>query len=154
MLNKTGWANAIATCFRVGYWPYGPGTLATILCCPMWWGLHAVGHWGVYVGVWCFLLGLGYWATSHVLRVLRQHDPSEIVIDEVLGLGVTLIMPVSHPLLVLLGVVLFRILDIAKPWPIGFVDRRVPGALGVILDDLVAGGFALIGVQLAQYWLY
>jgi phosphatidylglycerophosphatase A len=97
-----------------------------------------------------FALGMFY-----VARYLREEpapatDPQWIVIDEVVGLWITLAaVPLSF-LWYVIGFGLFRFFDIVKPWPIRWVDRNVPGALGVMLDDVIAGLCAagvLVGLQ-------
>lgn len=72
-------------------------------------------------------------------RRLGEKDPSSVVLDEGVGLAVTLMLfPLSLPTLVL-GFLLFRLFDIVKPWPVSFFDREVPGGAGIMLDDVAAG---------------
>jgi phosphatidylglycerophosphatase A len=75
------------------------------------------------------------------------HDRSEIVIDEVVGFLITMVwLPMTWQSL-LLGFLLFRFFDILKPFPIGYLDRKVPGGLGVVVDDIAAGIFASLILQ-------
>jgi phosphatidylglycerophosphatase A len=72
-------------------------------------------------------------------KILKQNDPGCIVIDEIAGMMVTLIgLPVS-PITLVSGFIIFRILDILKPFPIRNIDKRIPGGLGVVADDVAAG---------------
>lgn len=137
-----GWidrlALLVATWGGSGLVPKAPGTMGTLAALPLaWLGVWAGPAWhlALLVGV----TGAGWWATDRICRRWQRHDPGEVVVDEVAGyLLATLALPLSWPWL---GgaFLLFRLLDIAKPWPIGWLDRRVPGAAGVMADDLAAG---------------
>ena len=122
------------------------------------WILHIIG------GPWLLMIAIivsfisGIWATYHVTKNQEDHDPSYVVIDEVAGQWIAL-LPLSigaaHAGASITALwpgwiaafVLFRLFDIAKPGPIGWADRR-GDALGVMLDDVIAGVFAAIGVAL------
>ena len=69
-------------------------------------------------------------------------DPSFVVIDEVAGQWIALLPAGLDPVLFVAGFLAFRLFDIWKPWPVSWADRDVPGALGVMLDDLIAGAYA------------
>lgn len=93
---------------------------------------------------------MGVWASNAVEAALEQHDASLIVIDEVVGqclvvvlLDVCLRGLVDTTLLLLLSFIAFRLFDIVKPWPVGWVDNEVEGGLGVMLDDAVAALLAV-----------
>jgi len=75
------------------------------------------------------------------------------VLDEVAGYFITMILAPEGWQWLLFGFVLFRIFDILKPWPISVLDRRVQGGLGIMLDDIVAGMFALAVMQICAYYL-
>ena len=149
----------IATFFLVGHLRPAPGTWGSLAALPCAWGLHLVGGpllLGLGVAV---AFTLGTWATALETRGKDDHDPSEIVIDEVAGQWLAF-LPVSigasHAEANLLslwpGVVfsflVFRLFDIWKPGPIGWADRR-RDALGVMLDDILAGLMAALCVMLA-----
>jgi phosphatidylglycerophosphatase A len=96
------------------------------------------------------LFGLGIWACGRTARDLGGEDPAAIVWDEVVGYLVAMTCaPAGWPW-VLAGFVLFRVLDIWKPWPIRWLDRRVHGGLGIMLDDLAAGALAGLILWLAS----
>ncbi len=122
-----------------------------------------------YFGVWGLVLGaalaffVGWWATAEETRGKDDHDPSEIVIDEVAGQWISLIpvvaligTPVSlwsaATLWWLAAFALFRLFDITKPGPVGWADRR-GSALGVMLDDVIAGGIAAAVLAIATILL-
>ena len=85
---------------------------------------------------------LGIWASDVYVRRSGIQDPSAIVIDEVAGQWLALVALPVDPLAYFLGFALFRLFDIAKPWPVSWADRHVAGGLGVVLDDLLAGALA------------
>lgn len=139
----------IATFFNIGYSKKAPGTFGTVAAIPLAWALLA---WGPIYGMICTVL------LVPVAIVAAQvyetdfadggHDSSAIVIDEVVGFLVTMTwMPVTWQAFVV-GFMLFRILDIFKPFPISFLDRKVPGGVGVVVDDLAAGLIANVILQI------
>lgn len=145
-------AELIATVARVGYMRPASGTWGSAAAVPLLWALHEVGGFlAVLVGtVVVFVAGL--WATQELTRGAEDHDPSEIVVDEVVGQWIAL-WPVSLGAQ-MMGVeslalwpgwiaafVFFRLFDIWKPLWIGKADRR-GDAMGVMLDDVIAGVFA------------
>ena len=92
----------------------------------------------------------GIWICGESSRRLETHDHSAIVWDEIVGfLAVTLVLP-PEPLWWLAAFALFRLFDIAKPWPVGYLDRRVGGGLGIMLDDLAAAGLAVMCLMLGR----
>jgi len=147
----------IATFFHVGYLRPAPGTWGSLAALPCAWGLHVAGGpllLGLGVSV-AFTLGM--WATSLETKGTYDHDPSEIVIDEVAGQWLAF-LPVSvgaaHAGVALTALwpgwvtafIAFRLFDIWKPGPIGWADRR-GDALGVMLDDILAGLAAALCVM-------
>jgi phosphatidylglycerophosphatase A len=89
------------------------------------------------------------WACGVADRRLRLHDQGALVWDEVIGMWITLAAAPAPWWWMLVGFALFRLFDIWKPWPVSWADRRVHGGLGVMLDDVLAGVYALIVLQLA-----
>lgn len=159
----TGLARLAATVLGIGYLRPAPGTWGSLAALPLIWGLHACGGFPLLAAATLAVFPLGLWATAVMTRGQGDHDPSEIVIDEVAGQMITL-LPLSYaawahdiPVLALwpgwvAGFVLFRLFDIAKPGPVGWADRR-GDAMGVMLDDVIAGAFAAVGVMvLAGLW--
>ena len=90
------------------------------------------------------LFGLGVAASAQCIATSHIMDPPEIVIDEVVGIWLALAMVPVTPLAYGLSFALFRLFDIWKPGPVGWVDENVKGGIGVMLDDIVAG--ALTGI--------
>ena len=128
----------------------------------------APGTWGTLVGL-AFVpllhmlpLGLallliaaasvfGVWLCGRVATDLGVHDHGGIVWDEFVGIWITLIFLPNTWLWLLLGFVVFRLLDIAKPWPISVLDRKVGGGFGIMIDDILAGVIAA-GVLYAAWF--
>ena len=136
----------IATYFNIGKFPYAPGTVATLATIPIWWALWHAGP-IIYMVVTLLLFPLGVLAAQAYEAQASTHDSKEIVIDEVVGFLITMVwLPLTWQS-VAFGFVIFRFLDIVKPPPIRQLDQKVPGGLGVMLDDVAAG---LIGSVLMQ----
>lgn len=136
----------IATFFGSGLSPKIPGTMGTLATVPLVFLLSFLGPY-FYMGFIIFLFPIGLWAAEMYERAKGQHDSREIVIDEVLGFLITMTwLPMTWQSM-LFGFVLFRVLDILKPFPIGLIDKKVQGGLGVIADDVVAGLAANIALQ-------
>ncbi len=130
----------LSSCFGVGLLQAAPGTAASAATLPLALGLKWMGVWPewFFAGL---LLCAAYWACSRAWKMSREDDPQWIVLDEVLGLLVAFLgMRVSVPDLAI-GFILFRVFDITKPFPIGRMER-LPGAKGILMDDLLAGVFA------------
>jgi phosphatidylglycerophosphatase A len=147
------WPYHIATAGGLGRLRPAPGTwtsLATLL--PAW--AAAVLGGGLAVAALAMIALLaGWWACQNLPE--RDDDPGWVVIDEVAGQLLALsVVPLSLPAW-LAGFVLFRLFDIAKPFPIGWLDRTIPGATGIMADD-AAAGIAAAGALLALHhfgWL-
>ncbi|MBV2360678.1 phosphatidylglycerophosphatase A [Thalassococcus sp. CAU 1522] len=146
----------VATFFYSGHLRPAPGTWGSLAALPAAW---LVAEWAGFFGllfIGAILFFLGLWATRKETAGKADHDPSEIVIDEVVGQWIAL-APVIYganmmqaDLLALwpgwiAAFLLFRLFDIWKPGPVGWADS-LGGPLGVMLDDVIAGFFAAVGV--------
>ncbi len=137
---------ALATWGGVGYLPVMPGSWGTLAALPLWWGLGQLGPWGYGLGV-AGVLGLALWAAGPAQEYLGREDHPAIVIDEVVGLLITLAgVPFSWPGAAA-GFFLFRALDILKPFPIRWLSRGPSGGLEVVADDVMAGLMARIVLE-------
>lgn len=141
-------AKLLATWFGAGLLPWTPGTWGSLAALPFAWVIDSrTGTFGLLAAAaMVFLVGL--WATHVYEQRTGLKDPGAVVIDEVAAQWLTLAVVWPDPLLYGVGFVAFRLADIAKPWPANWIDRRVPGAIGSMLDDLVAAGYAA-----AALWL-
>ncbi|MGY6518306.1 MAG: phosphatidylglycerophosphatase A family protein [Lysobacteraceae bacterium] len=143
-----GW---VATGLGSGLSPRAPGTAGSIAALLPWLLLARLDA-PVYLMVVAATFVLGTWASNWVIARTGVHDPGAVVIDEWVGLWIALfLVPAGWPW-ALLGLVAFRFFDILKPWPIGWLDRRVKGGFGVMVDDVLAGLMAL-GVVQGVWWL-
>jgi len=137
----------IATFFFVGFAPKMPGTAGTIAALPLYCILRRLSL-PRYLFSITMLSALGTVASDKMEDDWGK-DPSQVVIDEVVGLLITLVTrPKTWPL-ILLGTVVFRLFDIIKPFPVGYVDKNVPGGVGIMADDMVAGALSACIVALA-----
>jgi phosphatidylglycerophosphatase A len=141
-----GLALAIATGGYVGFLPVVPGTFGSALGLVLFVGLRSVAPPAADLLVAVLLFVIGLWAANIAERELGGKDPAPIVIDEVLGMLLTLAwLPASMPFIVA-GFVAFRILDVLKPFPARQLEDA-PGGLGVMLDDAMAGVYANIALR-------
>lgn len=133
---------ALATFGGAGYLPLAPGTWGTAAALPLWWLLTQLGPW-VYALGFALLLAVSLLVAGPAQELLGRVDHEAIVIDEAVGLLATLAgAPLSWRWAVT-GFLLFRVLDILKPWPIRWLSRGT-GGLEVVLDDVAAGLMARI----------
>jgi phosphatidylglycerophosphatase A len=137
----------LATWFGVGLAPIAPGTCGSLAALPMAWAIRVL--WGAPgLALACAtVFALGCWAAAAAAKASGVSDPGAIVIDEVVGQWLALLASPFDPLAWALAFVLFRLFDIWKPWPVRWVDRRVTGGLGVMLDDVAAAGYALVALR-------
>jgi phosphatidylglycerophosphatase A len=149
-------ARMTATVLGVGYLRPAPGTWGSLVALPWGWLLHLLGGFPLLALGSLVAFLAGWWATARMTAGSDNHDPSEIVIDEVVGQWIALLplsiaawrmgidITVMWPGWIA-AFVFFRLFDIWKPWIIGWADRR-ESPLGVMLDDVFAGMFAAICV--------
>ncbi len=149
----------IATFFYAGHLRPAPGTWGSLAALPAAWVVHLIGGPLLFIFAIAVVFALGWWATAKETAGKADHDPSEIVIDEVAGQWIALL-----PVMIgaahmgadvtalwpgwITAFVCFRLFDIWKPGPVGWADRR-GDALGVMLDDVIAGIMAAIVVVAA-----
>jgi phosphatidylglycerophosphatase A len=150
----------LASVAGIGFLKPAPGTWGSLAALPMGYGLHLIGGFWLLLAVSVVAFFAGLQATKALTATGADHDPSWIVIDEVIGQWIA-IFPVSYGAGMMgievwrlwpgwvSGFILFRLFDIWKPWLVGRADRR-GDALGVMLDDVIAGVFAaLVSIVLA-----
>lgn len=127
--------------FGSGLSPKAPGTAGTLVAVPIYWLMAGLDLW-LYTAVVVAAMFLGIYLCGHASRQLKVHDHPGIVWDEFVGFWITMwAVPASLPWVVA-GFLVFRVFDIAKPWPISLLDRKVAGGTGIMMDDVVAGIFA------------
>ncbi len=143
----------LATGFGSGLAPRAPGTVGSAAAMPFYlllWDLPLAVYGLVVVAV----FAVGVWASQRLSEDLKVHDHGGIVIDEFVGVFIALAGCPRIWWIVLIGWLAFRVFDILKPPPIGWLDRRVSGGFGIMIDDVLAGAFALAVVQgVSWVWL-
>lgn len=147
--HPAGW---IASGFGSGFSPRAPGTVGTAAALLPWWWLRALPL-PYYALAIVLAFAIGVWASSWVVRRSGVQDPQVVVWDEFVGVWIALAAAPAGWIWLLAGFALFRLFDIWKPWPVGWADEKVPSGLGVMLDDVLAGIYALIVMQVAAYFL-
>ena len=147
--HPAGW---IACGFGSGLSPFAPGTAGSLAALLPWLALRALPlPW--FVAVLALVFVLGVWVSGWTVRTLKIADPSVVVWDEFVGQWIALAPLVWWPRgwpWAICGFALFRIFDILKPWPVSWADRKVPGGLGVMLDDVIAGVYAALALAVLQ----
>lgn len=146
-------AQFFASGFGSGCAPKAPGTFGTLMAVPIWivlvYYLQLTGWLYLLMVVITFIFGV--WVCDVASKELGVHDHGGIVWDEFVGFFITMIGITVTLQNILLGFVLFRIFDIIKPFPIKWLDQKVAGGFGVMIDDVLAGIFALISLHLIHY---
>jgi phosphatidylglycerophosphatase A len=147
MTGKAKTVMFFATGFYSGYVPVAPGTCGTLVGLPFCFLLSGLDFW-IAFGLTVLLILLAMGIAHMAERVLRQRDPGCIVIDEIAGIAVTFVGIAMTPFTAVAGFILFRVMDIAKPFPVRLAEKTVPGGAGVVLDDLLAGIYANLLLRL------
>lgn len=138
--------------FGSGCAPKAPGTAGSLLAVLIYLPLSLLPlSWYLLALVVAVILGVRL--CGLVSRKLGVHDHPGIVWDEFAGFWLTMVAAPEGWIWVLAGFVLFRLFDIWKPWPIGWLDKQVSGGLGIMLDDLLAGLYGLVLIQSAAWYL-
>lgn len=142
----------VALGFGSGLVPVAPGTAGTLAAIPLYLLLQEFSL-IIYLAVLLVMLTGGILVCGYTAERLGVHDHPAIVWDEVVGYLITMTAAPAGWIWVAAGFVLFRLFDILKPWPIGWLDRRVHGGMGIMLDDVIAGVFAAVVLQVVAYFL-
>jgi phosphatidylglycerophosphatase A len=138
-------ARVVATGFGTGYSAFAPGTVGSALGVLLFWPM-ARAAWPWQAGAAAVLFVVGSLAAQKVARAENRKDPGIVVVDEVVGQWVTLTALPFTPLTAGLGFLLFRVMDIVKPWPARDLES-VPGGWGIMADDVAAGVYAHLAVR-------
>lgn len=148
--HPAGW---VASGLGSGLSPLMPGTAGSLAALLPWWFLWRPLPMPAYLGMLGVTFVIGIWACAVSGRRLGVADHGALVWDEFVGQWLALLPVLAAPWWVMIpGFVLFRLFDIAKPWPIGWLDRRIGGGTGVMLDDVAAGLAAAIVMTILR-WL-
>lgn len=138
----------LATWFGCGLSQKAPGTIGSLGALPFAAGLSALAGPDlsplVLVTAAVLLFGVGIVVSARYADALGREDPGAVVIDEVVGVWLTLAVAPLDPWAYAVGFLAFRVADITKPFPVSFADRRIGGGLGIMLDDVVAAGYSAL----------
>jgi phosphatidylglycerophosphatase A len=148
------WATLVATWFGAGLSPKAPGTVGSIASLVLWAPLVVLDvAWWIRVAVTLAVFAVGTLAAHAVVKARKMEDPQLVVVDEVAGMGVALTLSHHAWISVALGLAFFRLFDIWKPWPVRVADKNVHGGFGVMLDDILAGLYALGFVLVVEHYV-
>jgi phosphatidylglycerophosphatase A len=142
-------ATALATGFGSGYSPVAPGTAGTIVGLLLFWPLRNLPF--VYqLAATLALFAIGVPAATHLARRIARKDPGIVVVDEIIGMWISLLLLPLTPVVVVAAFLAFRVMDILKPPPArGF--EALPDGWGIVLDDVMAGVYANLLVQVGVW---
>ena len=139
----------VASAGYIGYIPVASGTFGSIVGIPLFFGLDGMRSVSALLYLLTFVAAVAAacWIAGQAEEQLQEHDSHKIVIDEVVGyLAATLFLAPTwtHALLAFF---IFRVLDVVKPFPAGYIDEHFPGGYGVVLDDVVSGFYSNLAVR-------
>lgn len=134
-----------ATGLGAGYSPVAPGTMGAVVGLGLYWLLSPLPD-IVYVPTIIAFIFLAVWVSARACVIFGEEDPSRVTIDEIAGILVTFAFHSFSWMALIIGFVLFRIFDIAKPFPVRWAERKFPGGWGVVMDDVMAGIYANVAL--------
>lgn len=137
--------------FGSGLSPKAPGTMGTLAALPVWYLLAQLPLIGYLAGL-LLVIAVGPYLCGKTARDLGVHDHGGIVWDEIAGFLLTMLLVPVSVWTALIGFALFRLFDIVKPWPIGWLDKHIHGGTGIMLDDLLAALYAGVCIQALLWW--
>jgi phosphatidylglycerophosphatase A len=132
-----------------GLMPKAPGTAGSLLAIPLVLVLQ-LAPFGWQLAIWTAMTIAGVWLCDQAGRALGEPDHGAIVWDELCGMAIVLLLAPPGVAWIAAAFLAFRFFDIAKPWPIHIIDRRVPNGLGAIADDLLAAAYAVMLLCIAE----
>ncbi|CZF81631.1 phosphatidylglycerophosphatase A [Grimontia marina] len=144
----------LATGFGSGLSPIVPGTMGTLAAVPFYYLLVSFSPLALAVAIVVGSL-VGIYLCERTSSDMGVHDHGSIVWDEFVGFWITMfLVPVTDWQVVLAGFIIFRFFDMVKPWPISWLDKKVHGGFGIMLDDIVAGLMSMVILWIGYtYWL-
>jgi phosphatidylglycerophosphatase A len=144
--------NFLAFGFGSGLAPKAPGTFGTLACIPFYYYLAQLDFNDYILS--CILVSVvGIYICDYTAKKLKIHDHPGIVWDEFAGFFITMIGVSFSWQNVIIGFILFRIFDILKPWPINWLDKKVSGGFGIMIDDILAGILAMLCLHTILYFI-
>ena len=144
------WVHFFAFGFGSGAAPKAPGTFGTLAAIPLYLLLAQLPLYG-YLAALVATFAFGVYVCDRAAQDMQVHEHGGIVWDEFVGFWITMAFLPVHWVWIVSGFVLFRLFDILKPFPISWLDKRVKGGFGIMIDDVLAGLFALAILQAIRY---
>ena len=142
----------IAFGFGSGTFPFAPGTFGTLMAMPFYVALHALSPLNYLFFLIVITIG-SMWLCDKVSKEIQTHDHPGMCLDEIVGYLVTMFtIPFGFKWMIL-GFILFRVFDILKPWPIRWMDQKIHGGFGMILDDVMAGIYSLLILKIISWMI-
>jgi len=141
-----------ATVLRIGHLPWAPGTWGSLAALLTWYSIVDTISIIILIVITLILLILGVYTSSITERIVSANDPSVVVIDEWVGQWIALLLLPKSILWGVAAFILFRLFDIWKPFPIKKMDQ-LHGGIGIMLDDVIAGAYALIILNGTRYFI-
>jgi len=147
--------------FKIGNIKYAPGTIASLVTCILFIILIYIINITVILFCTIIIFSYSFFAINSSYEKFKTDDPQEIVIDEVVGQMLPLLaipiyetlFPVDKVYYCILAFITFRIFDIWKPYPINYVDNNIKGALGIMMDDVIAGIYTITILSIIFFFL-
>lgn len=144
----------MAEFFYCGRFPIAPGTAGSLASLLIWIpSVYFAWPFFIKLALLFLLFFVGVWASGYGITHYKKSDPKQVVIDEVVGQGIPFLFIGCSFVEIFLAFVFFRFFDILKPWPIKAVEHRFQDKWGIMLDDVVAGSFALALLFLGKTFL-
>ncbi|MDR3476926.1 MAG: phosphatidylglycerophosphatase A [Gammaproteobacteria bacterium] len=146
----TVWTNPlhfVAFGFGTGTIPFAPGTFGTLIAIPFYLAMQSLSATS-YFAILLLVIAASIWICHKVTEEIGIEDHQGMCLDEVVGYLVTMFCAPHGWKWIWIGFLLFRIFDILKPWPIRYIDRKMTGGVGIILDDVLAGVMSCIILQI------
>lgn len=140
----------IAFGFGSGAAPFAPGTFGTLMAVPFYLAMQSLSH-TMYLLLVVVITLASIWLCHKVTKEIGIHDHSGMCLDEIVGYLVTMYGAPQGLIWIISGVLLFRLFDIWKPWPISYIDAQLQGGAGIILDDVLAGIYSLIALRILAW---
>lgn len=141
----------IAFGFGSGAMPVAPGTFGTLMSIPFYLVMQPLSH-AVYLAILFMIILASAWICHIVSKDIGIHDHQGMCLDEMPGYFVTMYAAPPGLIWIIIGFLLFRFFDICKPQPIAYIDKNIPGGIGMVLDDVVAGIYSCIILHVI-YWI-
>ena len=148
-MNKFSTNNLFISVLGIGYIPFASGTFGSIGGLIIGYIINITYYDLFYILIPIFFL-FGVIGSNKYENETGEKDSSIIVIDEVVGQLIAMMFFINDNFLIFLSFLIFRLFDIFKPWPASYIDKNLKGGIGVMLDDVVAGGYTIITIYLIK----